>query len=101
MQEEKASAKATVEGSPAVAASGDESVQGPGVPPNLFEEIFGELKKWVDVKSSKYATLLVIREKRCGRLGTALKVLCLVALPNHARSLICSFFPVEMLLILL
>ncbi|CAL5327911.1 unnamed protein product [Camellia sinensis] len=43
--------------------------------PDLFEENFKELKKWVDVKSLKYATLLVIRERRCGRLGTALKAL--------------------------
>lgn len=42
--------------------------------PDLFEEIFKELKKWADVKSSKYGNLLVLREKRCGRLGTALKV---------------------------
>ncbi|XP_030500340.2 tripeptidyl-peptidase 2 [Cannabis sativa] len=41
--------------------------------PDMFEENFKELKKWVDVKSSKYGTLLVIRERRCGRLGTALK----------------------------
>ncbi|KAL3524283.1 hypothetical protein ACH5RR_017117 [Cinchona calisaya] len=43
--------------------------------PDPFEENFKELKKWVDVKSSKYGTLLVMREKRSGRLGTALKVL--------------------------
>ncbi|KAL4191574.1 hypothetical protein AMTRI_Chr07g81290 [Amborella trichopoda] len=40
-----------------------------------FEENFKELKKWVDVKSSKYALLLVTQERRCGRPGTALKVL--------------------------
>ncbi|PON90851.1 Tripeptidyl peptidase [Trema orientale] len=44
------------------------------VQPDLFEENFKELKKWVDVKSSKYGTLLVVRERRSGRLGTALKV---------------------------
>jgi tripeptidyl-peptidase-2 len=38
-----------------------------------FEENFKELKKWVDVKNSKYGTLLVTRERRSGRLGTALK----------------------------
>ncbi|XP_065869545.1 tripeptidyl-peptidase 2 isoform X2 [Euphorbia lathyris] len=43
--------------------------------PDPFEENFLELQKWVDVKSSKYGTLLVIRERRRGRLGTALKVL--------------------------
>ncbi|KAI6696312.1 hypothetical protein NL676_016431 [Syzygium grande] len=75
VSEEKASAEATAEGSQDVAASGDEPVQKPGVLPNLFEENFEELKKWVDAKSSKYGTLLVIREQRHGRLGTALKVL--------------------------
>ncbi|OWM79539.1 hypothetical protein CDL15_Pgr022951 [Punica granatum] len=42
---------------------------------DLFEENFKELKKWVDVKSAKYGNLLVIRERRSGRLGTALKAL--------------------------
>ncbi|XP_052183432.1 tripeptidyl-peptidase 2 isoform X2 [Diospyros lotus] len=42
---------------------------------DLFEENFKELKKWVDVKSSKYGNLLVVRERLSGRLGTALKVL--------------------------
>ncbi|XP_047329580.1 tripeptidyl-peptidase 2 isoform X2 [Impatiens glandulifera] len=42
---------------------------------DLFEVNFKELKKWVDLKSSKYGTLLVIREKRSGRFGTALKAL--------------------------
>jgi hypothetical protein len=32
------------------------------------------LIKWVDAKSAKYGTLTVLREKRCGRPGTALKV---------------------------
>nr|AND01131.1 hypothetical protein [Linum usitatissimum] len=40
-----------------------------------FEDTFKELQKWVDVKSSKFGTLYVLREKRRGRLGTALKVL--------------------------
>lgn len=31
--------------------------------------------KWVELKNSKYGTLLVLRERRNGRLGTALKVL--------------------------
>lgn len=43
---------------------------------DLFEENFKELKKWEDVKSSRYRTLMVIRERHNGRLGTALKVLC-------------------------
>lgn len=42
---------------------------------DLFEENFKELQKWVDVKSSQYGTLYVIRERRKGRFGTALKVL--------------------------
>ncbi|XP_011076155.1 tripeptidyl-peptidase 2 isoform X2 [Sesamum indicum] len=51
-------------------AASDSSVK-----PDLFEENFKELRKWVDVKSSRYGTLFVIRERRQGRLGTALKVL--------------------------
>ncbi|KAG4941702.1 hypothetical protein JHK87_045573 [Glycine soja] len=43
---------------------------------DLFEENFKELKKWVNVKSTKYGILLVTRERRAQRLGTALKVLC-------------------------
>lgn len=39
-----------------------------------FEENFKELKKWVDTKSPKYCMLLVVRERRNGRLGMALKV---------------------------
>ncbi|KAE8694263.1 Tripeptidyl-peptidase 2 [Hibiscus syriacus] len=42
---------------------------------DLFEENFKELAKWVDIKSSKYGTIYVLRERRWGRLGTALKVL--------------------------
>lgn len=49
--------------------------QGTDKQPDLFEENFRELKKWVDIKSSKYCLLLVIHEERSGRLGTALKVL--------------------------
>ncbi|URD81130.1 Tripeptidyl peptidase II [Musa troglodytarum] len=47
----------------------------PSDEPDIFEETFKELKKWVDIKSTKYCMLLVVRERRCGRLGTALKVL--------------------------
>ncbi|KAG9441237.1 hypothetical protein H6P81_017091 [Aristolochia fimbriata] len=54
--------------------SGD-STSEPSKDPDLFEENFKELRRWVDVKSSKYGLLLVLREKRCGRTGTALKVL--------------------------
>ncbi|KAL2920688.1 Tripeptidyl-peptidase 2 [Bienertia sinuspersici] len=42
---------------------------------DLFEATYKELRKWADVKSSKYGILSVIREKRSKRLGTALKVL--------------------------
>ncbi|KAK1416389.1 hypothetical protein QVD17_32180 [Tagetes erecta] len=41
---------------------------------DLFEETFKELQKWADAKSSKYSTLVMIRERHSGRLGTALKV---------------------------
>ncbi|KAL1319371.1 tripeptidyl-peptidase 2 isoform X1 [Arachis ipaensis] len=51
--------------------SGDQSTHDP----DLFEENFRELKKWVDVKTPKYGILLVTREKRAQRLGTALKAL--------------------------
>lgn len=57
-----------------------------GGQPDLFEENFKELQKWVDVKSSKYGTLLVIRERRRGRLGTALKVMYL----SHVTLITCS-----------
>ncbi|TQE03902.1 hypothetical protein C1H46_010429 [Malus baccata] len=45
-----------------------------GAGSDLFEKNFKELQKWVEVKSSKYGTLSVLREKRAGRHGTALKV---------------------------
>lgn len=41
---------------------------------DLFEDNFKELKNWVEVKSSKFGTLLVLRERRYERFGTALKV---------------------------
>jgi len=47
---------------------------------DLFEENFKELKKWVNVKSTKYGILLVTRERRAQRLGTALKVFCFTSL---------------------
>lgn len=47
---------------------------------DMFEENFKELKKWVDVKSSKYGVLSVYRERHHGRLGTALKVLLLLGI---------------------
>ncbi|PSS33071.1 Tripeptidyl-peptidase [Actinidia chinensis var. chinensis] len=67
VQGEKNSAVASTEGENVVDTTDDRTV------PDLFEENFKELRKWVDLKSSKYGTLLVIRERRCGRLGTALK----------------------------
>lgn len=42
---------------------------------DVFEENYKELIKWVDAKTTKYGTLTVLRERRCGRCGTALKVL--------------------------
>lgn len=39
-----------------------------------FEETYAELRKWADVTSPKYLLLAVKREKRAGRLGSALKV---------------------------
>jgi hypothetical protein len=39
-----------------------------------FEETYAELRKWADVNSPKYLLLTVKREKRAGRLGSALKV---------------------------
>ncbi|KAL7003416.1 tripeptidyl-peptidase II Tpp2 [Sarracenia purpurea var. burkii] len=61
--------KASTEGANVLDRTDDKSV------PDLFEENFIEIKKWVDVKSSKYGTLSVIHERRRGRLGIALKVL--------------------------
>lgn len=66
-QGEKSGAEAATEGTTDVDKTSDSQ-------PDLFEENFKELKKWADVKSPKYGSLLVLREKRCGRLGTALKV---------------------------
>ncbi|XP_031502252.1 tripeptidyl-peptidase 2 isoform X2 [Nymphaea colorata] len=43
--------------------------------PDLFEQNFKELRRWVEVKSPKYVELLVFNERRCGRPGTALKIL--------------------------
>uniref|UniRef100_A0A0E0CPF6 tripeptidyl-peptidase II n=1 Tax=Oryza meridionalis TaxID=40149 RepID=A0A0E0CPF6_9ORYZ len=42
---------------------------------DAFEENYKELIKWVDAKTTKYGSLTILRERRCGRLGTALKVL--------------------------
>lgn len=66
-QEKKTTASAESEGAKDVEKTDEHS-------PDVFEANFKELKKWVDVKSSKYGTLSVIHERRRGRLGTALKV---------------------------
>uniref|UniRef100_A0A5B6YUZ2 Tripeptidyl-peptidase 2 n=1 Tax=Davidia involucrata TaxID=16924 RepID=A0A5B6YUZ2_DAVIN len=73
--EKASSALASTEDAKVVGGTDDQSALDTNVPPDLFEESFKELNKWVDVKSSKYGTLSVIRERRRGRLGTALKVL--------------------------
>ena len=52
----------------------DEQSNDDAVHPDLFLENFNELKKWVDVKCTKYGILLVTNERRNQRLGTALKV---------------------------
>jgi tripeptidyl-peptidase-2 len=55
-------------------AEPDEQSKDDGIHPDLFDENFKELKKWVDVKCTKYGILLVTHERRSQRLGTALKV---------------------------
>ena len=55
-------------------ANPDEQSKDDDIHPDLFDENFKELKKWVDVKCTKYGILLVTHEKRNQRLGTALKV---------------------------
>ncbi|GAU24998.1 hypothetical protein TSUD_292090 [Trifolium subterraneum] len=66
--------------------------------PDLFEENFLELKKWVDVKSSKYGILTVTRERRSKRLGTALKVLCDI-IQNDAESAKKKFYELKLSLL--
>ncbi|XP_027110305.2 tripeptidyl-peptidase 2 isoform X1 [Coffea arabica] len=63
------------EGEKVVDEEGNQGASETDAKSDLFEDNFKELKKWVDVKSSKYGTLVVIRERRSGRLGTALKAL--------------------------
>lgn len=46
----------------------------PGTTTDKFEETFAELRKWADTYSPKYLLLTAKREKRAGRLGSALKV---------------------------
>ncbi|XP_059451546.1 tripeptidyl-peptidase 2 isoform X2 [Corylus avellana] len=75
LEGEKASALASSKDAKDVDKTHDQSQSDSGVQPDFFEENFKELQRWVDVKSSKYGTLLVLRERRSGRLGTALKAL--------------------------
>ncbi|KAF5731190.1 Tripeptidyl peptidase ii [Tripterygium wilfordii] len=70
---DKASTVAETEGTEAMDKT-DESADD-AVRQDLFEETFNELRKWVDIKSSRYGMLLVLHEKRRGSVGTALKVL--------------------------
>lgn len=58
---------------------GEESITVASDQSDSFEENFKEIKKWVDVKSSKYGMLVVVRERHCKRLGTALKVYILTS----------------------
>lgn len=76
-QGEKATALASSEGAEVVDETREQSHSDSVTQPELFEENFKELKKWVDVKSPRYGTLLVLHERRSGRLGTALKVIFL------------------------
>jgi hypothetical protein len=95
IQGEKASALASSKDAKDVDKAHDQSQSDSGIQPDLFEENFKELQSWVDVKSSKYGTLLVLRERRSGRLGTALKVfssfLCIYC-PKESRDFIISYF---------
>ncbi|XP_022736823.1 tripeptidyl-peptidase 2-like isoform X2 [Durio zibethinus] len=72
---EKASNLAATESTKDLDQTGGQSAVSSDIQSDLFEENFKELTKWVDLKSSKYGTLSVLCERRCGRLGTALKVL--------------------------
>lgn len=56
-------------------ATPDETANSRDDAKDQFEEAYCELCKWVDISSTKYSFLMVLREKRCGRLGTAIKVL--------------------------
>lgn len=71
----KGMATAGTDGEKDEGKTADQSAAVSDAHPDLFEENFKELKKWADIKSSKYGTLLVMRERRCGRFGTALKAL--------------------------
>ncbi|KAL2324539.1 hypothetical protein Fmac_023597 [Flemingia macrophylla] len=72
---DKSLASATTEGAKQDMEKTNEQSNDDDFHPDLFEENFNELKKWVDVKCTKYGILLVTNERRNLRLGTALKVL--------------------------
>ncbi|RDX94509.1 Tripeptidyl-peptidase 2, partial [Mucuna pruriens] len=72
---DKSLASAATEGAKQDGNKTNEQSKDDGVHPDLFKENFNELKKWVDVKCTKYGILLVTNERRSQRLGTALKVL--------------------------
>ncbi|KAF3340242.1 tripeptidyl-peptidase 2 [Carex littledalei] len=61
--------------SPSEPEEGDDDITKSSEKSDKFEENYKELIKWVDIKSNKYSMLLIVRERRYGRLGTALKVL--------------------------
>ncbi|KAK1307536.1 hypothetical protein QJS10_CPA09g01678 [Acorus calamus] len=71
----KVDGSATVSGDEVSDGATKDSASPPVDQPDKFEENFKELKKWVDVKSSKYSMLVVVHERRCKRPGTTLKVL--------------------------
>ncbi|KAL5746343.1 hypothetical protein ACOSP7_027489 [Xanthoceras sorbifolium] len=74
-QAKRPSVLAATESTEYVDKTGKRSAPKSGGQPYLFEDNFRQLRKWVNSKSSKYRTMLVIRARRNGRLGTALKVL--------------------------
>lgn len=92
--------KTASEGAKDVDEPVDRSRPDSGIQPDKFEENFKELKKWVNIKSSKYGTLLVIRERRSGRLGTALKVCFFHVILGGSTSTCCHAPYVSFILLL-
>ena len=78
----------------------EESTAIPSDQSDKFEENFKELKKWVDIKSPKYCMLLVVRERRSGRLGIALKVFS-VSFISHRMCAFSNFVGICLFQILL
>ncbi|KAK7279941.1 hypothetical protein RJT34_25002 [Clitoria ternatea] len=72
---DKSLASGTTNGAEQDVEKTDKQSKDDGFHPDLFDDNFLELKKWVDVKCTKYGILLVTNERRNQRLGTALKVL--------------------------